>query len=294
MKHKRVLLDLIIVALIGVLFVFALKDRDTLQRGDVIAIIYLNGTIGGTGQNTFNADDISKVLNKVRAIKPKGVIVRISSPGGSAYESDKIYNLLLDFKLKEKIPLFVSMADECASGGYYISMAGDRIFAEPYTITGSIGVIITLVNYEELLKKVGINVITLKSGPYKDTGSPFREMGEYEKAMFQKIVDEFYSNFLHIVSKNRKNIDYDTLEHRIAQGQIYTGSEAVKLGLVDKIGDLNSVIEEMKNTLKLKSISIREFRIKKSLFETFLSTAKEFFDIQNEPSKILIEYRSKF
>lgn len=146
------------------------------------------------------------------------------------------------------------MRSEAASGGYYIACAGDKIVAMPTTLTGSIGVIMRLTNYQGLLEKIGLKETVIKSGTYKDIGSPTRDVTEKEQEMLQEIIDETYAQFFDTVSKAR-NIPLDDLKN-IAQGQIYTGLQAKKLGLVDDLGDLQDTIEIIKKDLNIQGTPI--------------------------------------
>lgn len=163
----------------------------------------------------------------------KAVVVRVDSPGGGVVPSQEIYNAILSLKKKKKV--VVSMGSVAASGGYYIACAADKIVANPGTITGSIGVIAHFSNVEELLKKIGLKPSIIKSGKYKDIGSPLREMTQDEKRLFQGVIDDIYDQFLEAVSTNR-NIQKEKVAD-IADGRIFTGRQALKLKLVDFLGD---------------------------------------------------------
>ncbi|MCI4463494.1 MAG: signal peptide peptidase SppA [Caldisericum sp.] len=288
---KKVLFDVLIFLLIALFIYFAgFRNKISPYNTNPIAVIYLEGTIGENYGNTFNSKDVEKILTEIEDLHPKGVILRISSPGGTVYETDRIYNLIKNFKQKNNIKVYVSMGEVCASGGYYISMAGDRIYAEPLTETGSIGVIMNLVNYEELLNKIGINIITIKSGKFKDIGSPYRELSKEELEMFENMINELYEKFILVVKGGRKNLDEKTIRN-LAQGQIYLGEDAYKLGLVDKIGTLDDAINDLKSDLNLKSITIKEYRIQKSFWENFLSIASKVLTQYKNPSETIFEYK---
>jgi len=288
---KKVLFDVLIFLLIALFIYFAgFRKEITPRNTNPIAVIYLEGTIGEDYGNTFNSKDVKKILTEIEDLHPKGVILRISSPGGTVYETDRIYNLIKNFKQKNNIKVYVSMGEVCASGGYYISMAGDRIYAEPLTETGSIGVIMNLVNYEELLKKIGINIITIKSGKFKDIGSPYREISKEELEMFENMINELYEKFILVVKGGRKNLDEKTIRN-LAQGQIYLGEDAYKLGLVDKIGTLDDAINDLRSDLNLKSITIKEYKIQKSFWENFLSIASKVLTQYKNPTETIFEYK---
>jgi len=289
MKFKKLFLDILIFAILITIILVGFNFKNISKKEDNnIAIIHLNGVVGGVDQNSFNKNDISKILNEVKSINPKGIILAISSPGGSVYESDAIYETLLNFKKENGLKIYTSMGEECASGGYYIAMSSDKIFAEPTTITGSIGVILNIVNYEELLNKIGINIKTIKSGKFKDIGSPYRTMSDEEKKILQSIINEFYERFLNIVSVNRK-IPVNDLRP-LAQGQIYTGKQALSLGLVNGLGNLSDVIETMKKDLNLKDVHTVEFQVKRNFVEMLFGNIQLFIQIVEKPIQYNFSY----
>lgn len=170
----------------------------------------------------------------------KAIVLRIESPGGGVAASQEIYNAILKLKEKNK-KIVTSMGAVAASGGYYIACASDRIVANPGTITGSIGVIAQFINIEELLNKLGMKGYVIKSGRYKDIGSPFREMTEDERSLVQDVINDIHSQFVNAVSESRK-IDYEKVAE-IADGRYFSGRKAKEIGLVDELGDLNDAIK---------------------------------------------------
>jgi protease-4 len=223
-------------------------------KRDSIAILNINGPIrlnSSSGKMfSYDAEYIVNKLDKFGKQKEiKAVILRINSPGGTVAAVQEIYSEIIKLRKSGKIAV-ASFGDVAASGGYYIASACDKIVANPGTITGSIGVILEAGNADTLLKKIGIKMEAIKSGKYKDSGSFYREMTKDERDIFQKLVDETYSQFTEAVSKGR-NIAMDILLP-IADGRIYTGSQALKLGLVDQLGNLKDTIELTK---KLANIS---------------------------------------
>jgi protease-4 len=169
----------------------------------------------------------------------KAIILRIDSPGGGVGPSQEIYREVMKIRPKKKV--VTSMGSVAASGGYYIASASDLIVANPGTITGSIGVIMQFSNFEELLKKIGIKGVVLKSGEHKDIGSPFREMTPEEKKIMQEVLDNVHQQFIQAVADGRK-LDR-TKVAEIADGRILTGEQAKNLGLVDQMGNLQDTIE---------------------------------------------------
>jgi protease-4 len=170
----------------------------------------------------------------------RALIVRINSPGGTITASDVLYHELLAFKERRKVPVIAAIMDVGASGGYYAALAADAIVANPTTVTGSIGVVMVTVNAQGLLEKIGVAPLAIKSGPMKDAGSPFRSLTEPERAVFQSIIDEMYGRFVGLIVKARK-LPEDRVR-AAADGRVYTAEQALRLGLVDRIGYLEDVV----------------------------------------------------
>ena len=170
----------------------------------------------------------------------KALVLRINSPGGTVTASDVIHHEIMAFKEKRKIPVVAVIMDLGASGGYYVALTGDRIIAHPTSITGSVGVIMLRVSAEGLLQKIGVDAFAIKSGAKKDIGSPFRPMTEDERAIFQSMINGFFSRFLDVVAKGR-SLPADQLK-AVADGRVLTGPQARQLGLVDQVGYLDDGI----------------------------------------------------
>jgi len=184
------------------------------------------------------SEQMAKILKRVKTEDNiKALVLRVDSPGGSVVGSNEIYEALLQIDK----PIVVSMGEMAASGGYYISCAADRIMVNPGTLTGSIGVIAQMPNVQGLMEKLGVEVNVIKSGKLKDEGSPFRPMTEEEKAIWQTIIDESYAQFVSIVATGR-NLPEDKVR-QIADGRVYTGLQAVELGLADETGNLADAIK---------------------------------------------------
>lgn len=175
--------------------------------------------------------------------KIKAVVVRIDSPGGAVAPSQEVYEELKKLKLKKKV--IISMGTVAASGGYYIAIAGDFLFASKGTITGSIGVIMENLGVGDALEYMKLNQRVLKSGDYKDVGSPFRDILPHEKEYLQSFLDNMYDQFTLEVSSQRK-LPLDEVRNHIAQGKIYTGEQALDVGLIDGIGTLYDAIDKAK------------------------------------------------
>jgi len=172
--------------------------------------------------------------------KVKSVVVRIDSPGGVVGPSQEIWSAVK--KLKEKKPVVISMGSVAASGGYYIAVPATLIYANPGTITGSIGVLMKFSNLEGLMDKVGMKSFTLKTGKFKDVGSPSRTMSEEEKGMLQSVIESTHSQFVKAVAEGRKLPEAKVRE--IADGRIFSGEQAVANQLIDRMGTLQDAVEE--------------------------------------------------
>src|SRR5918998_1143142 len=211
---------------------------------DTIAVVPVEGQIapadnalGGT-QPTTTAEGLADALRQAgQDTSVVAVVLEVNSPGGGVTASDEMHQSILDFRENTGKPLVVSMGDTAASGGYYIATAADRIVANETTLTGSLGVIIPLNNYAEAASKYGIKQVVIKSGKYKDMGSAFREMTSDEREIFQSFVDDLYAQFVDVISEGR-DIPKDRVRE-IADGRVYSGLQAKKLGLIDSFGGLD-------------------------------------------------------
>ncbi|MFA6448231.1 MAG: signal peptide peptidase SppA [bacterium] len=221
----------------------------TSAGGEKIGLIYLTGVIhsgrsggGLMGEQTSGSDTLVNLLESAgRDESIKAVVLRVNTPGGSPAGSQEIYNEIMRLKSKYKKPVIVSMGDVAASGGYYVSSAADTIFADPATLTGSIGVIMSLLNYNGLFEKVGLESVVMKSGKYKDIGSPTRKMTPEEQAILQSAIDDLHQQFMSDVAVGRKMKLEEVV--KIADGRFFTGEQAMRLKLVDKMGGLRDAIE---------------------------------------------------
>ncbi|WDP88789.1 MAG: signal peptide peptidase SppA [Desulfobacter sp.] len=169
----------------------------------------------------------------------KAIVLRVDSPGGGIGPSQEIYRELIKTGKKKKV--IASMGSVAASGGYYIAAAAHGIVANPGTITGSIGVIMEYANLQAIAEKIGISPVVIKSGEFKDMGSPLRELKESEKALFQELVDELHSQFVRDAATARKM--ETSLMAKLADGRVYTGQKALKLKLIDRLGNLDDAVQ---------------------------------------------------
>jgi protease-4 len=246
---------------------YAESIHQTTTATDRIAVIYANGEInaGEGDENTIGSEGISSALRKARLDdKIKAVVLRVNSPGGSSLASDVIWReVLLTKKVK---PVIVSMGDYAASGGYYISCAADSIYAEPNTITGSIGVFAIIPNMKGFLNnKLGLTFDGVKTGTYADLGDISRPLTNPEKLILQREVNRTYQDFTKRVAEGR-HITQAYVDS-IGQGRVWTGEQALKIKLVDKLGHLEDAIGSAAKKAKLKEYKIVSYpEIKDSFF----------------------------
>jgi protease-4 len=239
------------------------------------------------------SDDVVRQLRKYQKNRMvKAIVLRVDSPGGAVSPSQEIYDEVRKTRDAGK-PVVVSMGSVAASGGYYVSLGASKIVANPGTITGSIGVISQFTNLSGLMEKVGIENTTIKSGKFKDAGSPFRRMTPEEQQYWQSTIDNVYEQFVAAVSRER-NIPIDSVK-RIADGRIYTGEQAYRLRLVDTLGSYQTAISLAGTLGKIQGEPrVQRERQRKSLIEeimgTRLSRNVEALNNALRPSSV-VEYR---
>ncbi len=281
---------LTVITLIGIILLFkgnkaaktdAKKEIESILpiiNREGIAIIYVDGVIQFNytptvfGTRNYGASAIvSKIQQYAKSDKVKGIILRVNSPGGTIGSVQEIYDALQDFRSAKKI-VVTSMGDIAASGGYYIASASDWIIANPGTITGSIGVIISSPSFQSLFNKIGIDYRVFKSGQYKDILSPYRKIDSEEKRLIQSVVDNAYQQFFQAVKQGR-NFTTTKLK-QYADGRIFTGAQAKELGFVDELGGLNKAIKVIGRLTGLgkNPYIIRE---KVNLWEQLLNSATD-------------------
>lgn len=210
------------------------SDTD-FSTGDRVAIIRVEGVI------TDARDTIGDLKKFGENQSVKAIVLRIDSPGGGVVPSQEIHDAIVRLRNKTNKAIVASMGTVAASGGYYIAVATDRIMANPGTLTGSIGVIMETANIEGLLKKVGVEGVVIKSGKFKDVGSPLRKMTDEEHQVLQAVMDDVHAQFIEAVAEGR---GIEPAEARaVADGRVFTGRQAKGLGLVDELGDLDDAIQ---------------------------------------------------
>ncbi|RPA62397.1 signal peptide peptidase SppA [Aerococcus agrisoli] len=240
--------------------------QNTIETGDVnrqIAVLNVDGTImDNSGSGSFSEGmDYQGILDAIETIKAddtvKALMLNVDSPGGGVYESVELYNALADLKETREIPIYVSMGQTAASGGYMISMVADQIYADVETTTGSIGVIMQIPNFSGFMEEHGLSMDTYKSGALKDIGSSYREASDEEKDVLNDLITEKYNRFVEIVAQGR-GLSTDEVK-KLADGRIYTGQQAVDNGLVDAIGYEDDALAALKSDNNLEGASVVDY-----------------------------------
>lgn len=273
-------------AMIGIdkddrMHILGLKDMVNVKKnvpkdksGNIIAVYYAYGEIDGTSSSSTGEEGINskKVIKDLRKLQEdedvKAVVLRVNSPGGSAFGSEQIWYAVSELK-KEK-PVIVSMGDYAASGGYYISCNADTIVAEPTTLTGSIGIFGMFPNAKGLTEKIGLNFDVVKTNQYSDFGMLTRPMTDGEKNLVQMYVNQGYDLFLTRCSDGR-GISKEELD-KIAQGRVWTGSTAKELGLVDELGGLDKAVEIAIAKAGVDAYTVMNYPAKESFLESLMNT----------------------
>jgi protease IV len=291
MKKRWMLWSAVFVG--GTLLVFAIcvgvatalfGDRDRLVGSEGVGIVEVKGIIID-GQET---------VKQLRALKKdkrvKAVVVRVDSPGGVVGPSQEISAELKGLARVKKV--VVSMGSVAASGGYYVSAPATLIYANPGTITGSIGVLMKFSNIEGLMGKVGMKAFTLKTGKFKDVGSPVRTMTPEERQMLQGVIDSTHAQFVRAVAEGR-GLPVEQVR-RIADGRIFSGEQALALKLVDRLGTLQDAIEEAARLggIKGEPELIRPPKKKNPMFDMLVEgTAEHLGALSRSESGVSVDYR---
>ncbi|WKA52315.1 signal peptide peptidase SppA [Planococcus liqunii] len=238
------------------------EDGDFDKR---IAVLNVEGTIQDTGEAAsllggtgYNHDLFMEQLEQVKNDDSiKAVMLKVNSPGGGVVESAQIHDKITEIQEETKKPFYVSMGAVAASGGYYISAPADKIFVNRETMTGSLGVIMQTVNYGELAKKYGVDFVTIKSGPFKDIGSPTREMTADEQALLQEMLDDSYEAFVDVIEDGRGMSEEQV--KKVADGRIMNGRQAVEAKLADDFGFEEDVLAALRTDYDLKGAQVIEY-----------------------------------
>ncbi len=250
-----------------------LKERVLSGRGDAkVLVVPISGEITSYEKSSglLGLFKEPSTVVKLRAILRKAekdediraVILRINSPGGSVTASDVAYRMIADYKKKRRVEVVAYLMDVAASGGYYIAVAADKVVAHPTTVTGSIGVIMLGLNFSGLMEKIGVGNATVKSGKFKDMGSPLRPWKEDERRIIQSVIDELHERFKDVVAQGRPRLGRADVD-RLADGRIYSAKQALKEKLIDKIGDFDDALataKELAGVSEARVIIYRNFK----------------------------------
>ncbi len=254
-----------------------LKDMKNVKKnvpkdksGNIVAVYYADGQIGSLMAGGGESIDGNQMIRDLRKLEEdedvKAVVLRINSPGGSAYDSEQIWHAVGELK-KEK-PVIVSMGDYAASGGYYIACNADSIVAEPTTLTGSIGIFGMMPDMEGLARKVGVSFDVVKTNAFSDFGIPVRPMTEGEKTLMQAYVERGYDLFLSRVAEGR-GMTKEAVD-QVGQGRVWTGVRAKELGLVDELGGLDRALEIAVARAGVEGYTRMDYPAKKSAWEQLM------------------------
>ncbi len=271
-----VIILLIFTFIAGIGSGFIMSGKGGFSGGDKVAVLKVEDVIL---DDQSYLDSITKIKEDKQV---KAVVVRIDSPGGAVGPSQEIYSELK--KLRKDMPVIASIGNVGASGGYYIACAAEKIYANPGTITGSIGVVAEFANYEKLLEWARVDVEVIKSGRYKDVGSPFREMTVEDREYMQGLINNVYSQFKSAVAESR-GLNAAQVD-KIADGKIFTGEQAKELKLIDETGTLNDAIDLAAKKAGIKGQpNLVYYPKKKSQFMELLESKLDIPGITSMPSK---------
>jgi len=239
-----------------------LSQDPGLWVSDKVLVLDVDGVLmNARGDGLFGPDDnplalfVEKLDKAEKDQRVRAVVLRINSPGGGVTATDLMYRRLMDFRKQRQVPVVAMIEDVGASGGYYLACGADTIMVTPTSVTGSIGVIVQLFSLAGTMEKVGITAKALTSGPMKDIGSPFKPLDEADQKVLQNVVDEFYGRFLEVVAAGRPGLAADRVK-ALADGRIYTGTQAVANGLADAEGDMKDAVALAKKVAGLKAVKV--------------------------------------
>ena len=244
------------------------------KSGNIVAVYYASGEITDYPSSATSEDGIvgSKVIRDLRKLKDdndvKAVVLRVNSPGGSAFASEQIWHAVKELKTKK--PVIVSMGDYAASGGYYISCVADTIVAEPTTLTGSIGIFGIIPNVKGLTDKIGLSYDVIKTNKYADFGNIMRPFNEDERSLLQMMITEGYDTFVSRCAEGR-HMTKEAIE-KIAEGRVWTGETAKKLGLVDELGGIDKALDIAVAKAGIEGYTVVSYPAKQDFFSSLLDT----------------------
>lgn len=234
--------------LVGEMHAVTVRESPRWFEPNRVALVDVNGFIGSEGGllPPFSGTPLADVREKLERAADddsvKAIVLRIDSPGGAVTASDTVYREIVRFKEETGKPVVASLQGTAASGGYYVALAADHIVASPTCVTGSVGVIIRLLNVEDLFEKIGLESEVVKSGEKKDMASPTRDMTREEREILQGVTEQMFTRFVDTVRRNRPEITDEQLDI-ITDGRIVTAEEALELNMVDEVGYLDEAID---------------------------------------------------
>lgn len=272
----------VIAAFFILLAVVSHLESVPLPSGAKVAVLPITGLIADS------EGTIERLRKFAKDDSVKAIVLRINSPGGGVGPSQELYEEVR--KLRGKKPVVASLGAVAASGGYYIACAAQKIYANPGTITGSIGVIMQFVNVKDLIEKIGVRGVVVKSGAFKDIGSPIRPMRAEEQALLQGVIDNVHAQFVQAVAEGRR-LDREKVA-AIADGRIFSGEQAKELGLVDALGNLEDAVAEAGRLGKIegepKVVTPPKKRL--SILELLKEEATSIIDQKLSDTRIRIDY----
>ena len=249
------------------------KNMPKDKSGNIVAVYYASGEITDYSGSSASEEGIvgTKVIRDLRKLKDnddvKAVVLRVNSPGGSAFASEQIWHAVKELKTKK--PVIVSMGDYAASGGYYISCVADTIVAEPTTLTGSIGIFGMMPNAKELSEKIGLTYDVVKTNKFADFGNIMRPFNEDEKTLMQMIT-QGYDTFVSRCAEGR-NMTKEAIE-KVAEGRVWTGEAAKELGLVDELGGIDTALEIAVKKAGIEGYTVVSYPAKQDFLSSLLDT----------------------
>lgn len=273
------------------------SEKITLPTKDFVGVVKVEGTIkdGSNSKSIFQNEQsydhkqtLKYIDSMIESKNNKGIILYVNSPGGGVYESDELYLKLKEYKEKKGCPVWTYMASQACSGGYYISMAADKIYANRNTWTGSIGVITSLTNVKGLYDKLGIKEIDITSGPNKAMGASGAEMTEEQHKILQSLVDEAYEQFAGVVAEGRK-MDINKVKP-IADGRIYSAKQALDLGLIDNVDTYENMKKNMLDAVG-KNVEIFTPENKQNVLASLFAKAEDLKP--KSDAQVISEYLEK-
>lgn len=274
------------------LFEEMVVEKGSANSKNKIAVLNLEGVIQDTGSDSlfdsggYNHQRFLKMIETAGEDHTvDGIILRVNSPGGGVVESAEIHKKIEEVQEETEKPVYVSMGNTAASGGYYVSAPADKIVANSATLTGSIGVIMESTNYSELADKLGIDFNTIKSGEFKDIMSGSRKMKGEEKEILQDMVDEMYGEFVQVIMDGR-DMSEDTVRD-LADGRVYTGKQAKQNKLVDELGTMEDTITMMEDDYDLKGAKVIQYDANFGFKNLIGASAQSMFKPDSELNGIL-------